>query len=284
MYQVGFTRALTEHVSRDEIRFVSSASGGIFTAYALSANKLGCVERMYRKIDVSTKRELFWQVFAKHMLTDYMDVLLSPADTLEIPLCFPVCFVPLFSTRYYWLHGKYNRVWERYITAATNYPFLKIFPSFLHGRIAIDGGAVDNIPLYPILKADRSLGETDKLDLVLVLHFDARYDYRKAFVTDTPVLDLDLSYCNDFSKAHWDFSAKETDKRLQKSYEYGNSVASRLFAGECSRESIRQAADDIFLEEHALRQRCFSIDGLATFLNSAGRIFRSETHCMKKLY
>ncbi len=241
------------------------------------------VERLYRKIDISKKAELFWQVFAKDLLSKYLNTMLSPADKLIIPVVFPVCYIPLI-TRYYWINGAYNRLWKRYMNAATTYPFLRLVPSFIKGRMAIDGGAVDCIPLYPLLKKETPFGAAEEPDVILVLHFDARYDYRKTFKTDIPVLDLDVSYCNEFSKAHYDFSGEEMERRLQKSYEYGKSVGRRLFSEDKTREQMQAAVNEIFIEEHAARQQSFSIDRLVTILNVISKAFRRDTNCMKKLF
>lgn len=209
--------------------------------------------------------------------------MLSCADELSIPVVFPVCYVPLI-TRYYWITGSYNRIWKKYINAATTYPFLRLVPAFIKGRAAIDGGAVDCIPLYPLLKKETPFGQTEDPDVIIVLHFDAQYDYRKTFKTDIPVLDLDVSYCNGFSKAHYDFSETEMERRLKKSYEYGESIGRRLFSEDLTKEQMQAAVNEIFLEEHTARQQSFSIDRLVTVLNVVAKKFRRDTNCMKKLF
>lgn len=249
----------------------------------MSADKLDLVERLYRKIDISKKGELFWQVFANNLVSKYLNTILSPADELTIPMVFPVCYIPLIS-RYYWITGKYNRIWKRYMNASTTYPFLRLVPSFINGKMAIDGGAVDNIPLFPLLKKETPFGATEEPDVIIVLHFDAQYDYRKIFKTDIPVLDLDVSYCNDFAKAHYDFSGEEMDRRLQKAYEYGKSIGERLFSEDKTKEQMQAAVNEIFMEEHTARQQSFSIDRLVTILNVISRAFRRDTNCMKKLF
>ncbi len=237
---------------------------------------------MYRKIDITKKAELFWQVFAKGLLSKHIDSIMQASDRLDIPMCFPVCFIPVLSTRYYWIYGDYNRVWERYITAATCFPFLKVFPSVMRGRFAIDGGAVDNIPIYPLLKGQEY---TDKpLDLIFALHFDAQYEYRKIFRTDVPIIDVDLSICSDFEKEHFNYSSRIMDERIARAYEYGDRMAEMLFTGDVSREGLQRKADEIFMAEHSARQRNMSSDRLVSILNIIGRAFRSDTHCMKKLF
>lgn len=263
---------------------ISCASAGIFSGYALAADKLDCAEYLYRNVNIANKLELFWKVFAKGLLSDYLHALMSHGDFLSIPMCFPVCYVPILRADYYWLYGEFNRVWNKYLFAAANYPFLQLRPSIIGGRLAIDGGAVDNIPLFPLLKSKNTSFAPSEFDLILIMHFDARYDYRKIFVTDTPILDLDLSYCNEFKKAHYDYSVETVEERLAKSYTYGNKIAEKLFGGDGSREYLRRTIDEIFLNEHAERQRHLSLDGLMTILNTAGRILRKDSKCIKKLF
>ncbi|MBQ8685785.1 MAG: hypothetical protein IJ514_06420 [Clostridia bacterium] len=115
---MGFTKALLRYIDRDELAAVSGSSMGLFSAYALSADKLARLEWIYRKIDIERPSKLFWEVAVKGLLTKTLDDFTAPTDRLDIPVCFPVCYIPLFSTRYYWLQGAYNPVWKRYIFRA----------------------------------------------------------------------------------------------------------------------------------------------------------------------
>ena len=273
-----------QHISRSEITRIACASAGAFTGYAVAADKLDSIEYLYRTINITSKRELFWKVFAKGILSDYLDALLSHDDELTIPMCFPVCYMPIYSVEYYWIYGVYNRVWKKYLTAASHYPFLQLKPMFMRGKFAIDGGACDNIPLFPLLRPPCPPCTSENTDLIIIQHFDSRYDYRRNFVTDIPVLDIDLSYCNGFQKRHYDYSSATVADRLEKSFAYGESIAERLFYGDGSREYLRNAVNEIFLREYAERQCNLSLDRLVTVLNSVGRIFRKDSSCIKKLF
>ncbi len=278
-------RALLRYIDRDEIKILSGASMGIFSAYAVSTDKLDVLEYMYRDIDISKKHELLKEMIFKHMLSNYLHGFISSGDRLEIPCCFPVTYIPLFSVRYYWIYRDYNPIWHKYIKAGTNFPFLSVFPSFLEKRMAIDGGAVDNIPLFPVLKScQHFLKSGDKLDLIIVLHFDARYDYRKEFSVNVPVLECDVAICNGFKKNHLDFSSSYVDEMIRYGEEYGEKICKRLFSGDCSEESLRKAIDGIFLEEHTIRQSHTSVDGLVSTLNVVGKALRSDSICSKNLF
>ncbi len=258
---------------------------GLFVAYSLAANRLDDFEYLYRGIDIDSTPQLFYQVFFKRLLWKLIGEFCALEDRVEIPLAFPVCRIPFFSLRYYWLFGKYNPRWQKYLRAAINFPFLCIFPSVLERRFAIDGGAGDNIPIYPVLKKGKGyLPAGEDFDLLIVLHFDARYDYRREFTTDIPVLDLDLGICNGFKKNHYDFSKAYIEEMLARAEEYGEKICEFLFAGECSREELRERVDKIFLEEHTVRQKNVSVDRLISILNYLGKAFRNDSNCHKNLF
>lgn len=282
-YQLGFTKTLLKYVDKSEIKGVSGASMGFFTGYALSAGKLDKLEWAYRQIDVEKPWQLAYRVLVKGLFADTLNGFVHLGDRLEIPVCFPVCYVPLFSTRYYWLLGEYNPVWKKYVNAATNFPSLRLLPVIHKGRFAFDGGAVDNIPIFPLLNCMRPFGE-ENLDLLIVLHFDARYDYRKYFSTEIPVLDIDVSIANGFKKNHFDFSLSYIEEMIASAESYADGICSALFTGDCSREGLKKKTDEIFLKEHEARQKNSSLDGWVSVMNAIGRTFRTGTNCYRKLF
>ena len=269
----------------DEIKAISGASMGMLCAYALASNKMDVFESFFRSVNMGKKSQLFYQVFFKKLMYREVRSFVDCNDEMKIPLAFPVCYMPIYNVKYYWLKGQYNPIWFRYICAAINYPFLHVFPTLLNGRFAIDGGAADNIPLFPLLTHGKDfLEDGQDFDLVIVMHFDARYDYRIDFTTDVPVLELDLAVCNQFKKNHYDFSSEFVDEMITKAEEYGDKVFDRLFSSDCSKESLQKVINEIFLEEHAIRQKNMSLDRLVTILNKVGKTLREDSTCNKNLF
>lgn len=271
-------------MDKEEIKAVSGSSIGLLSAYALSANKHDLLEHMFRSVDIGKGLRLFGEVFFHRLLQKEIDAFVSLDDELKIPLAFPICYIPLYNVKYHWLLGRYNVGWLKYFYAAINYPFLCIAPSVLEHRLAIDGGAADNIPIFPLLKMSDQLLHGEKFDLIIVLHFDARYDYRKDFDTDIPVLELDVSICNNFKKDHYNFSTQSVDEMICKGEEYGEAILTRLFEGDCSKEALQKKIDAIFLEEHAVRQKNLSIDRAFSMLNLIGKFLRNDSDCNRRLY
>ena len=284
-YQIGFVKSLLKYIDLAEIKAVSGSSMGMLCAYALACNKMDVFERFFRSVNTKRQSQLFYQVFFKRLIYREVRAFIGSNDEVNIPVAFPVCYMPIYNVRYYWLKGQYNPVWFRYICAAINYPFLHVFPTFINGRFAIDGGAADNIPLFPLLSCGKDfLEDGQEFDLVIVMHFDARYDYRRDFSTDVPILELDLAVCNDFKKNHYDFSGEFVNEMIDKAQEYGDRVFERLFGGDCSREHFKKVIDEIFLEEHAARQQNVSLDRLVTMLNTVGKALRDDGNCNKNLF
>ena len=283
-YQIGFTQALLNFIPYEDIKVVSGSSMGLFTAYALSSGKLPQLQSIYESIDISSTFSLYKQVWFKKLLSRAMKSFFTPTDNLQIPVCIPVSYFPIFSTKYHWIYKQYNPYWKDYIRAASCFPFLCGWPKILERRLTIDGGAVDNIPLYPLLKMQHEfLPRKENLDLIIVLHFNARYDYRKEFKTDIPVLDIDVAACNHFKKRHFDFSKEYVDEMLEKSREYGMQIGEKLFTKN-DNKTLQERIDEIFLQEHAERQSHQSLDGLLTIVNAIGKFFRNNSKCNKRLY
>lgn len=283
-YQIGFVKSLLKYIDVEEIKAISGSSMGLLCAYALASNKMDVFESFFRNIDIKKPGQLFHQVFFKRLIYREVRAFIDCNDEVHIPIAFPVCYIPLYNVKYYWLKGKYNPIWFRYICAAINYPFLHIFPTLLNGRFAIDGGAADNIPLFPLLKCGNQFIEDEEFDLVIVMHFDARYDYRRDFTTDVPILEVDLAISNEFKKNHYDFSSEFVDEMITKGEEYGDKIFNRLFGGDCSREHFQKVVNEIFLEEHAVRQKNLSLDRLLTILNTVGKALRKDSDCNKHLF
>ncbi len=284
-YQIGFIKSLLKYIDREEIKVITGSSMGMLCGYALAADKMETFEVFFRNIDVKNRHRLLYNVLFKNLVSREMREFVNNKDHVSIPLAFPVCYIPICNVQYYWLSGEYDPIWFRYMIAAINNPILHIFPSFLNKRFAIDGGAADNIPLFPLLAHGRSyLPSEDNFDLIVVMHFDARYDYRSEFSTDIPILELDLSICNDFNKNHYDFSSRFVDEMIVSAERYGDRIFGQLFAGDFSKEYFQKTIDEIFMAEHALRQKNMSADRLVTLLNHIGKYLRKDSDCNKELY
>ena len=68
-------------------------------------------------------------------------------------------------------------------------------------------------------------------------------------------------------------------------YEYGKLICGELASVDgLGREETARLADEVFLREHAAREKNMSVDRLFSMLNSFGKSLRNDSECIKKLY
>ena len=274
-YQVGFTKALLEFVDPRDIDVVSSSSMGMSCAYALAADKLNALEQIWSGIDIRSGFATVTNLMFGKMLDGKIDLLMDENDELAMPVYFNVCYLPL-KVQYVKLEGKYRDGWRKLMRAGMGFPVLTGAPVRFNRRLAMDGGAIDNIPLFPLLAKER-------LDLIIVLHFDAYYNPSKEFSQSVlRVLDFDLSYNNRFVKESYDLRQSSIRKMLDSGYEYGKYVCKQLFKdGKDCAEDVYRNGLEVMKEEKTFREHSPTVDALFSLLNKVGKIFRNYAVCVK---
>ena len=227
-YQAGFLKAIEDTIGRKNISVVSSASIGMFNSYMFCKDKTDDLIKTWRDIHFDSMSDMLWELWFKDYLGRTVCKLTSPDDVLNIPMYSPICYLPTFSMRYNKLIGKFNPKWPKFLKGAISYPiFAGPFRSFRH-QLAIDGGAMDNIPVYPCINPTR---EEEKPDVILVLHLLSHYRVRKEFTeSGIPIIDYDVSISNKFRKHFFDFHADTIEAMLDRGYEYGRDICTNVFA------------------------------------------------------
>ncbi len=277
-YQFGFLKALLTVIPKEDIEIVSSSSSGVINAYALCADKMEEVEKIWRTIDYDNIFEAMKDCWFHHALTNTFKSLVKPEDEVKIPFYATITYCPiLLIGRYYLIEGAFHKNWIKFFRASVGFPIVTGFPHFYKGLLTMDGGACDNIPIYPLM-------EKHKLDLIICIHFDSKYILRKAWrKSKTIVVDLDCSLGNDLRNDSFNFSTLILNKMLDAGYDYGIQVCKKLFEhGYGNLEGIRKSADELYQTEFDQRMREGTIDRLVTTLNAFVQVFRGH-HNIKPL-
>lgn len=278
-YQFGFLKAILEHVNLEDIEIVSASSVGVLNAYALCANKMDEVEKIWRTTNYDNIFHAVGDCYKRDMLKKMFKTLVNEEDELRIPFYATITYLPLwFVGRYYLVEGKCHKKWPKFFRASIGFPVLTGWPKFYKGILTIDGGAFDNIPVYPLM-------EKHDLDLIFAIHFDSKYLLDKKFRDDkdTIIVDLDASLGNSLRRSSFNFSNIVLNKMVDAGYEYGDKVCKRLFAdGYNNKEGVRNAAHKLFEEEFSYRMENGTIDRLVTDLNTVSQLFRGK-RCIKPL-
>ena len=226
-YQAGFLKAIEDTIGRKNVSCVSASSIGMFNSYMFCKDKTSDLIDVWKDIHFDSMADMLWALWFKKFLGKTVDRLTSQEDVLNIPMYSPICYLPTFSMRYNKLLGKFNPKWPKFLRGVISYPiFAGPFRTF-KGKLAIDGGAMDNIPVYPCLNPTR---EEEKPDVVLVLHLLSHYRTRKEFSdTGIPIIDYDVSICNKFRKHFFDFHNDTIEAMLDHGYEYGLDICNTVF-------------------------------------------------------
>ncbi len=274
-YQVGFTKALTEYIRPQEISVVSGSSIGMTCAYSLSADKLDKLESIWAQTDIRSGYSTVTNLMFGNLLNNKLDLLMDKDDKLLFPVYLNICYLPL-RVQYIKLEGQYSDGWRKLMRAGLGFPVLTGFPTRFNNKFTLDGGAVDNIPLFPLLS-------NEQLDLIIVMHFDAYYNPQKEFQESVlRVLDFDLSINNRFVKESYDLRKVSIQKMLNSGYEYGKNVCKKLFAsGTSCAEDIYKNGIEIMSQEKEFREHSPTVDVLFSALNKVGKLFRNDAKCVK---
>ncbi len=277
-FQFGFLKAFLKYIPLEDIEIVSASSVGIINAYALCANKMEEVEKIWRTTNYDNIFKAVGDCWKNHRIRKVLNDLIHEGDELRIPFYATITYLPFWLVgRYYLIEGTYHKKWGKFAKASMGFPIVTGWPKFYKFLPCMDGGACDNIPIYPLVKKHN-------LDLILCIHFDSKYILDKAWRDmDTIIVDLDASLGNDLRKCSFNFSTLVLNKMLDSGYEYGENVCQKLFEhGYGNKEGIRKSAKELYEKEFNERMKEGTIDRLVTTLNYFAQVFRGK-HSIKPL-
>lgn len=248
-YQAGFLKALNEETAPNTVTSISCSSIGLFGGYAYSAGKLALLEDFWRSLHFDSSVDLMLNIWLRHFLRETISTLVKEDDVLKVPLYAPIVYLPFLHMDYCKLYGRYMKKWTSFIAGAVSYPFLTGL-HFFRGQIAFDGGAMDNIPVFPLLRHEAP-------DLILVLHFEPGWRPRKKYLlADIPVIDFDISISDGIYRKHsFDFYGDTLRARVDTGYRYGKEICGKLFrGGKNGLEEVCMAAKEQKEKELPLRR------------------------------
>lgn len=238
-YQAGFLKALREEDASQTITAISCSSIGLFSGYAFSAGKVDLLNEIWSSLHFDSSVDLMLNIWFKHLLRDIISSIVKEDDVLSVPVYAPIVYLPFLHMDYGKMYGRYMKKWKPFVAGAVSYPFLTGL-HFFRGQITFDGGAMDNIPVFPLLKYEN-------VDAILVLHFEPGWRPRKKYlIHNIPVIDFDISISDGIYRKHsFDFYSDTLKARIDTGYRYGKEICGKLFAGgKNSLEELCAAAEE----------------------------------------
>lgn len=217
-YQIGALRAISEYFKPEDFECISASSVGSLNAYAYASNNLDEGAAMWTGLTPSDDDK---KLVTKVMRSDYLKgvtVGLSQKRLSTNKLYLSLFRLKEMDVIYLDINNVPEEDMSLYLQASVAMPvFSKAVK--IHKKKYYDGGTVDNIPVYPLMKFD--------LDYIICVYFD-QYNYS----FETPGFDnkiIKITFDDTESKSIW-FTKEGTDKMMKDGYDKAKAVLDHVFS------------------------------------------------------
>ena len=160
--QAGFLKGLLNYLQPEEIALMSCSSIGAMNGLALSNDNLDYLEYMYRNSNFQNTSNL--KLNLKNKLVDQvLDELTNNHNEIRVPLYVTGTCLNSLSTHYFYIDNKTPQEdLYKAINITVTFPFVNGLYRKEYKRLYLDGGATDNIPVFPFFSCH--------VDLLIILH------------------------------------------------------------------------------------------------------------------
>ena len=218
-YQIGALRAISEYLEPCEIEYISSSSVGALNAYAFASNNLDAGAEMWLGLTPGDEKKPVTKV----MRSDYLKG--CTIGLAQKHLVTKKQYVSLFRLKemdvlYVDVTHKEPEETSLLLQAAVAMPvFSKAVK--VDGKKYYDGGTIDNIPVFPLMKHD--------LDYIICIYFD---EYNYSFeASDFDDKIIKITFNDDekiMSNSIW-FTKEGTEKMIKDGYDRAKEVLELVF-------------------------------------------------------
>ncbi len=162
-YQVGALRAISEFIPKEEIKYVSAASIGVLNGYGYLTDNLDRVEELWKHICPEDTRLLMTYLLRSSLLQQNIKRLYDPSVPITARFYCSLLDMSHWKIVYKDLSKVPACKLIRYMKAAIAMPVYNK-PVVVDRVSYYDGGTVDNIPVFPLMKHN--------VDYVICMYFD----------------------------------------------------------------------------------------------------------------
>lgn len=257
--QAGFIKGMLPYINKQDIKLISCASIGAINGIAFSIDRLKYVEEIYRTSNFYDMKNL--KLGLKNRLVEsILTTLLGEDPKFSIPLYITGTCLNTLSTHYFYITNDTAPEDLRKITNITlTFPFVNGIWRKEYNRLYVDGGATDNIPVYPFLY--------HHVDLLLILHCYPKYlPPINIIKSNTVVIDIDIAArcSNDIST--YSFQKENLNNMLDIGTKYGEEFGKRVLTLS-SLEEIEKEGKKFMQEELEIRKKKKTPLNAAIFFN-----------------
>lgn len=255
--QLGFLRGFYSIYPIESTKVISSSSIGALSALALANHKMDFLKQQYLTKNIVSIRHLKMNL-KNRLVPEIVNQLVEGWNT-QIPIYISGTCVNTLSTHYFYIDAlaNYEAIFKA-VNITLTYPAINGLFKVYDKRLYIDGGALENIPTYPL--------EFYDLDFILILHCASNYlPPIHLFNRNALVIDLNLESCLDKNYSSFSFKSENMKSMLEAGEQYGEEFAKRIHLLE-SKEALKKELQALKRAECKKKKRCTSFN-LVEILN-----------------
>ncbi|HNX16581.1 MAG TPA: patatin-like phospholipase family protein [Bacilli bacterium] len=262
--QLAFAKQMVEKIGYERLKLLSASSIGSINAYSIACKSYDQMLSLYRKFDIESTKAL--NLYVRNRL---FNKIFNGIESSEMVVPTYVTGTKLFGleTYYFYLNKMDRNSVRTTLNISMSFPMVN-GPHRLHKRtLFIDGGATDNIPIYPMLHED--------LDMVIILHcYPKYYPPIKLFSDKTIVIDVDVTLELDKSITSFSFSKDKLNDMADIGEAEGKRFAENIFS-DYDWESIKSRCF-AFTNSNIEKRKMKSGDGLMSFADVLNCLFNMK--------
>lgn len=218
--QLSFAKQVIEKIGYEKIKVLSASSIGSLNAYSVSCKSYDDMLSFYERFDCDSVKA--FKLYIKSRL--FNEVFLTvEKEEMNIPTYVTGTHIFDMDTFYFYLNNMNRSETKSTLNISMSFPLINGPKKSRGGMFFIDGGATDNVPVYPMQYFD--------LDMIIIFHCYPKYrpplDIIKPGVI---VIDIDVTLSLDKSITSFSLSREAFAEMIEKGRVAGKEFAEYVFS------------------------------------------------------
>ena len=219
--QYGFLQGFLKTLKDVDINLISCSSIGVVNALALSYGIMDDIKDFYVESDFKSLK-ILREALKKHYFHEMIDQITSSGSPKIRTYITASCLNDL-SAHYYLIEESTPTEQIKKLSDITcTFPFVNGVIKKFEGKIYFDGGAFDNVPLYP-------MQYEEDLDIIFVFHCTRNYEPPANIIkSDVPILDINITSLMPQKMETFSFQKENLSLMVEAGYQGGVEIAQKL--------------------------------------------------------
>lgn len=268
--QLAFANEVIKKFGYDKIAVVTASSIGSINAYATGVNHMDEMIKAYAGLDHDNTRrfihkirnDLFSKIFRK-----------IEGDELNFPVYVTGTKIFNFDTHYYCINKMSRSDIKNVLNVSMSFPIINGPLRFNHG-LYIDGGATDNVPVYPMNYFD--------VDMIIIFHCYPKYypplELYK-LKPNTIIIDVDVTLSLDSEITSFSLSNADFLYMISEGKKAGQEFAEEIFS-DMDFENVKARCYE-YTKNHLHDRFLKSGDGLMSLADVLNALYRLKSNLLE---